>query len=309
MKDSLDQYFQRLLREGCAPLNEYAFGDTTPEELGLVVEDDVVRLPKDVELLQGPHIERALSDRAKGWLVDLEVALAIDSTNVRMVERAQSESVEGHVLLAELQTAGRGRRGRRWFSPFARNLAVTLGFGLSSPPGQLGSVSLVVGLAVADLLQDHGVVNVSLKWPNDVLIGGAKVCGILIELVKRADVYEGVMGVGINFEVAQGLRRTIDQPVTDLKEQGVEVGRNQLASDLISKVVSYVAEFERHGFVSMRSAYEAIQAYQGQTCQVILGSDRIEGTVLGVSDDGQLRMRCAEGERRFNGGEVSLRGT
>ncbi len=309
MSDELDLYLQRLLSEGGAPLRGYAFAEATPEEVGLVVEDDLVRLPKDVELLQAPHIERALSDRAKGWLVDLKVALAIDSTNVRMVERAQSESVEGHVLLAELQTAGRGRRGRRWFSPFARNLAVTLGFGLSSQPGQFGSISLVVGLAIADLLQDHGVVKVSLKWPNDVLIGGAKVCGILIELVKRGDVYEGVVGVGINFEVAQGLRRTIDQPVTDLKELGVEVGRNQLASELISKVVSYVAEFERQGFAGMRSAYEAIQAYQGQSCQVILGSDRIEGIVLGVSDDGQLRMRCAEGERRFNGGEVSLRGT
>ncbi len=287
----------------------YEFGDVKPEDLGLVVVGDRVRLPPDVELLDPSRIEQGLSDRAQGWVADLEVALAIDSTNVRMVELAQSESVAGHVLLAELQTAGRGRRGRRWFSPFARNLAVTLGVGLSSQPEVFGSISLVVGLAVADLLQGLGVRDVSLKWPNDVLIDGAKVCGILIELVKRADIYEGVMGIGINFEVAEGLRRTIEQPVTDLKEQGIEVGRNQLAGDLISMIVRYVDEFERCGFAPMRPAYEAIQAYRGQTCYVLLGSERIEGIVLGVADDGQLCLRCAEGERLFNGGEVSLRGT
>ncbi len=287
----------------------YEFGDVKPEDLGLVVVGDRVRLPPDVELLDPSRIEQGLSDRAQGWVADLEVALAIDSTNVRMVELAQSESVAGHVLLAELQTAGRGRRGRRWFSPFARNLAVTLGVGLSSQPEAFGSISLVVGLAVADLLQSLGVRDVSLKWPNDVLIGGAKVCGILIELVKRADVYEGVRGIGINFEVAEGLRRTIEQPVTDLKEQGIEVGRNQLAGDLISMIVRYVDEFDRRGFAPMRAAYEAIQAYRGQTCYVILGAERIEGIVLGVADDGQLCLRCAEGERLFNGGEVSLRGT
>ena len=274
-----------------------------------MVVGDRVRLPPDVELLDPSRIEQGLSDRAQGWVADLEVALAIDSTNVRMVELAQSESVAGHVLLAELQTAGRGRRGRRWFSPFARNLAVTLGVGLSSQPEVFGSISLVVGLAVADLLQGLGVRDVSLKWPNDVLIGGAKVCGILIELVKRADVYEGVIGIGINFEVAEVLRRTIEQPVTDLKEQGIEVGRSQLAGDLISVIVRYVDEFDRRGFAPMRAAYEAIQAYRGQTCYVILGAERIEGIVLGVANDGQLCLRCAEGERLFNGGEVSLRGT
>ena len=287
----------------------YEFGDVKPEDLGLVVVGDRVRLPPDVELLDPSRIEQGLSDRAQGWVADLEVALAIDSTNVRMVELAQSESVAGHVLLAELQTAGRGRRGRRWFSPFARNLAVTLGVGLSSQPEVFGSISLVVGLAVADLLQGLGVRDVSLKWPNDVLIGGAKVCGILIELVKRADVYEGVIGIGINFEVAEVLRRTIEQPVTDLKEQGIEVGRSQLAGDLISVIVRYVDEFDRRGFAPMRAAYEAIQAYRGQTCHVILGAERIEGIVLGVANDGQLCLRCAQGERLFNGGEVSLRGT
>ena len=310
VNDDLDQYLRRLLQDGSAPSNEYEFVEATPEELGLVVADDRLRLPQDVELLQASRIEGALSDRAKEWLVELSVLLAVGSTNVRMVDLAQSESVAGHVLLAELQTAGRGRRGRRWFSPFARNLAVTLGFGLSAkPPETYGSVSLVVGLAVANLLQRRGAVDVSLKWPNDVLIGGAKVCGILVELVKRDDVYEAVMGVGINFEVADGLRRAIDQPVTDLAEQGLDVGRNSLASELISTVVSFVDDFDRRGFAVMREAYEAIQAYQGQPCHVLLGAERIEGTVLGVSDDGHLRMQCAEGERLFHGGEVSLRGT
>lgn len=309
MNDKLDQYLERLLEKGSARLSEVEFTLATPEELGLIVVGDIVQLPQDVELLRVPLIEKALSDRARRWLVGLEVALAVDSTNVRMVERAQSDSVAGHVLLAELQTAGRGRRGRRWFSPFARNLAVTLGVGVSSQPEAFGSISLVVGLAVADLLRQLGVPDVSLKWPNDVLIGGAKVCGILIELVKRADVYEAVMGIGINFEVAEGLRRKIDQPVTDLKEQGIAVGRNQLAGDLISKIVSYLDEFRQRGFTPMRAAYEAVQAYRGQTCKVILGSERFEGIVLGVSDDGQLRLRCADGERLFNGGEVSLRGT
>ena len=142
VSDELDLYLRRLLEDGSALLGEYEFADATPGELGLVVVGDLVKLPRDVERLHAPLIEGALSVRAKDWLIDLEVALAIDSTNVRMVEHAQSESVAGQVLLAELQTAGRGRRGRRWFSPFARNLAVTLGVGLSSQPEVFGQQHL-----------------------------------------------------------------------------------------------------------------------------------------------------------------------
>ena len=206
-----------------------------------------------------------------------------------------------------MQTAGRGRRGRSWVSPFARNLTLSLGFALGGKPRDAGALSLAVGLAVADLVEGLGVSAVALKWPNDVLIGGAKVCGILIELVAHRRPLECVVGIGLNLDVPAETRAAIGQEVTDLGEHGVETGRETVAAGLLSNVVRYVEEFKRSGFAGMRAAYDEVHACHGKPCRILQGNIEYEGIVLGVTDDGELRVRGRDGERLFNGGEVSLR--
>src|SRR5690606_6260917 len=123
-------------------------------------------------------------------------------------------SVDGHVCLAELQIAGRGRRGRDWFSPFGANLALTIGKRIDRPAAALGGASLVVGLAVLDALEQLGVPELALKWPNDVLLRGAKLGGILIELSARPQT-ELVVGIGLNVALPPRIRAELPQEVTD----------------------------------------------------------------------------------------------
>ena len=297
----------RLLRARSLPESEFDRFQVTPGEMGLVVRDGNVLLSPDTTILDGGRVREGLSSGAAAWLRDLKVHTVIDSTNCRMTAAAQAGSVDGLCWFAELQTAGRGRRGRSWVSPFARNLTLSLGFSLGGTPRDAGALSLVVGLAVADMVERHGVADVSLKWPNDVLVGGAKVCGILIELIAHRRPLECVIGIGLNVELPHDARAAIGQDVADLREQGVEDGRDVLAAELVSAVIRYVDEFKRSGFRGMRSTYDEVHTCHGRHCRILHGNAEFEGVVTGVTDDGELRVRGPDGERRFNGGEVSLR--
>ena len=307
MSEQLSRLLRRVVREGGIPKDEFDFGQAAPEELGLVVEGGAVRVAGDVELLDESAIRTALSPAVAAWLRDLKVFLAVDSTNTRMVAKAQSASVDGCVWLAELQTAGRGRRGRRWLTPFARNIALTLGFAANQSPSQLGGLSLAVGLAAANLLQREGVSNAAVKWPNDIYIGDAKVGGVLIEVVTRAAACDCIIGIGLNLDLPESARAGIDQKVTDLKAQGITPNRNLFAAALISRVADAANRFKREGFAPMRPAYDALHLCHGKPVHVVQGNQTHTGQALGVTATGALRVRTGSQVTEFTGGEVSLR--
>lgn len=306
-QQNLSELLERLVREGSVPQREFDVARVQPREIGLSVENAQVLAPSGATILDTRRIRDSLLPQAAAWVRDLRVHLVIDSTNTRMAEAAQSGSVDGLCWFAELQTAGRGRRGRRWYSHFARNLTVSMGFALGGSPTDAGAISLAVGLAAAEFIERLGVADVALKWPNDVLVGGAKVCGILIELAAHRRPLECVVGIGLNLQVSHDIRAAIDQEVADLREFGVTAGRDVLAAGLVSNVVRFVDEFRRAGFGGMRSAYDEIHICHGQRCRVVQGNGSYEGIVLGVTDNGELRLTGPNGERRVNGGEVSLR--
>ncbi len=303
----LSGLLERLVQKGSLPESEFGRFPITPGEIGLVVQNGRVLFSPDTTILDAGRVREGLAAGALAWLRDLDVHWVVDSTNSRMTEAAQAGSVDGLCWFAELQTAGRGRRGRSWISPFARNLTLSLGFSLGGTPRDAGALSLVVGLAVADMIEGLGVADVSLKWPNDVLIRGAKSCGILIELVAHRRPLECVIGIGLNLDVPAGARAVIGQEVADLRQQGVEAGREVLAAELVSAVVRYVDEFKRSGFRVMRPAYDEVHICHGRRCRILHGNVEYGGVVTGVTDHGELRVRGPDGERRFNGGEVSLR--
>ena len=307
LSEQLSRLLRRVVREDGIPKNEFDFGQAAPEELGLVVEGGAVRVAGDVELLEESAIRTALSPAAAAWLQNLKVFLAVDSTNTRMVAKAQSASVDGCIWLAELQTAGRGRRGRRWLTPFARNIALTLGFAANQSPSQLGGLSLAVGLAVAHLLQGEGVANAAVKWPNDIYIGDAKVGGVLIEVVTRAAACDCIIGIGLNLDLPESARADIDQKVTDLKAQGVTPNRNLFAAALISRVAAAANRFKQEGFAPMRPAYDALHLCHGKPVHIVQGNQTHTGQALGVTATGALRVRIGGQITEFTGGEVSLR--
>jgi BirA family biotin operon repressor/biotin-[acetyl-CoA-carboxylase] ligase len=308
--DALRDFLAALMREGRAPLGDWPDALGHPHELGLVTTADHAILDQDVEFLSDADVARNLTSFAADWLKALEVHSVIGSTNDRLMAEAEG-SVDGLVCLAEVQTKGRGRRGKSWLSPFATNVALSAGIGLRQSPHQLGGLSLVIGLAVIDCLDGLGVRDAALKWPNDVLLGGRKLGGILIEIKSTPAAgrpfTEAVIGIGMNVSMPSNLRVGIDQAVTDLAGEGYTISRNQLVAGLISSVLDHVRDFERTGFAGMRQRFDEHHWLHGQLCQVSQGSTVTVGRVQGVTDTGELELLTESGSQRFGAGEVSLR--
>lgn len=274
---------------------------------GVIVRGDHALLDKNIELLDANTIRAHLGDATSTWLKALEVFPHIGSTNTELMQRASRGDIDGIALLAEAQTAGRGRRGRRWVSPFGRNIALSLGIRIRRPLAEIGAVSLAVGVAVARTLAAAGVRGVALKWPNDVLAGGRKLCGILIDLPNATAPPCVIVGIGINVGGGAALAQVVEQPIADVLEHAPAASRNAIAGQVIDAVVEVCRRFEAQGFAAIKPAYDALHSFHGQPAHIVSGTETFVGTVVGVDLDGALRFRGAAGERVFSAGEVSLR--
>ncbi|MDX1654152.1 MAG: biotin--[acetyl-CoA-carboxylase] ligase, partial [Candidatus Competibacteraceae bacterium] len=188
------------------------------------------RLPNPLELLDPEGIRAQLSPSVQGRLAQLEVFDQIDSTNSYLLTRAKAGAPGGSVCLAERQSAGRGRRGRQWISPFAANLYLSVLWRYPDGPALLSGLSLAVGVAMARALEGVGVVGVGLKWPNDLLWRDQKLGGILLEFGgESSGPCQVVTGVGLNVTMPKEPALDIDQPWPDLTTVlGLGLSRNRL---------------------------------------------------------------------------------
>ncbi|WPN46734.1 MULTISPECIES: bifunctional biotin--[acetyl-CoA-carboxylase] ligase/biotin operon repressor BirA [unclassified Pseudomonas] len=274
-------------------------------ELGLSIHKVRGRgyqLSTSLVLLDPAEILRASSCAWPALVYD-----SIDSTNaeaLRLIERGQAAPF---LVLAERQTAGRGRRGRKWVSPFAENAYYSLVLRIDGGMRQLEGLSLVVGLAVMQTLRELGIPGVGLKWPNDVLVGQKKIAGILLELVgDPADVCHVVLGVGINVNMQS--TDEVDQEWTSMRlESGRVFDRNHLVASLSVTLQRYLARHQADGFLAIQSEWEQNHLWQGRNVSLIAGVNKIEGQVIGIDSQGALRLRVGGVEKVFSGGELSLR--
>lgn len=248
-----------------------------------------------------------LGSSARAWVRELRVHLEIDSTNSHLMRRALVEDVDGVACLAERQTNGRGRRGRTWLTPAGAAIALSLGRRVSVAIADVAPLSLVVGLAVARAMHSSGITGVSLKWPNDVLLDGAKVAGVLIELASGSNPVMAVIGVGINVGSGMEVRAHIGTPVGDVLDRNRHVSRNVLAANVIDSVHELTANFESSGFSRMRREWERLHAHQGEIVRVTSAASSVEGVALGVTPNGELILETQSGVANYSGGEVSLR--
>lgn len=260
------------------------------------------RLASAMSLLDAAAIEAQALEL--GWSCSFYESL--DSTNAEAL-RQLAEGVSAPLLvIAEAQEGGRGRRGRVWASPFGENLYYSLGLRLESGY-PLDGLSLTVGLAVQRALAAMGV-DVGVKWPNDLLVGGRKIAGILLELSgEPGGAYQLVIGIGINVNMLPG-RVDIDQAWTSLRaECGHLVDRTVLAVALGRSLRDYLVRHEREGFAGLREEWEAAHVWQGLDGRLSAGVKCTDGRILGVDNQGALRFEVAGRELQFSGGELSLR--
>lgn len=238
--------------------------------------------------------------------LQLHIEERVDSTNA-MAMRLLAKQEPPLLVLAEAQTAGRGRRGRQWCSPYGANLYFSLAIGVDRSATQLQALSLVAGVAVLRVLRRAGVPNIGLKWPNDLLAGGKKIAGILLELSgDPADICNVVIGVGINANMLSG--SDIDQAWTSiLLETKHQVDRTELAIALAEEFRCVLALHRDEGFSAFHEEWEANHLWQGREVRLISGVHEVAGIALGVTGDGALRLQVDDEEQIFSGGELSLR--
>lgn len=232
---------------------------------------------------------------------------SIDSTNAEALRLIGEGASAPFLVLAERQISGRGRRGRKWVSPFAENLYYSLVLRIDGGMRQLEGLSLVVGLAVMQTLRSLGVSGAGLKWPNDVLVENKKIAGILLELVgDPADVCHVVLGVGIN--VNMQVAEEVDQEWTSIRlESGKACDRNALVVELNAQLNAYIHKHQANGFTSLQAEWAENHLWHGRSVALIAGASQVEGIVTGIDGQGGLRLRVDGVDKVFSGGELSLR--
>ncbi|WP_374012215.1 bifunctional biotin--[acetyl-CoA-carboxylase] ligase/biotin operon repressor BirA [Pseudoxanthomonas koreensis] len=267
-------------------------------------------LDRAPDLLDGDALRAALV--ARGLLTprdSLEVAWSLDSTNSELLRRPLPTGVA--VLLAERQSAGRGRMGRHWTSPLGAQICLSVRRGFDGGLARLGGLSLVAGVAAAEALRGLGFAQVGLKWPNDLVAGGRKLAGLLVEGGGEiGGSAHAVVGVGINVHLPETAAAAIDQPWTDLARLAGEGGppsRTTLAAAVVAALLPALAQFDREGLAPFLPRYAALDALAGRQVRVLAGPADCNGRVLGLAADGALRVEVDGCERAFHSGEVSVR--
>ena len=266
-----------------------------------------LRAPCD--LLDADAIRARMTEPARALLATLEVEWIVDSSNSVLLRR-EGVANGAEVLLVEGQNGGRGRRGREWRSPLASNLYLSLARRYAGGLARLGGLSLAAGVAVAEALRSLDVA-VQLKWPNDLVVDGRKLGGLLVEGGgEHAGPVRAVVGLGLNVRMPQAFAQGIDQPWTNLATvaPAAAVSRNALAATLLSWLLPALEQFDREGLAPFRERYAGFDALRDREVAVLGAGDALHGVALGLAEDGGLRIRLPDGDARsVHAGEVSVR--
>jgi BirA family biotin operon repressor/biotin-[acetyl-CoA-carboxylase] ligase len=268
------------------------------------------RLASPLELLEQERIVAEMAAETRGFLGGLEIFQEIDSTNRYLMDQSlQIHLPNGYACFAEYQSAGRGRRGRNWVSPFGANVYLSLYRCFDGVPGALQGLSLAVGVAAVEALASLGVPGIGLKWPNDLLWQGRKLGGILLEMAgESAGPWKVVVGVGLNLEIPAASGRLIEQPWVDLKTiAGSCLGRNLVAGRLLQYLLTGLELFADSGFTAFREAFAQRDITRDQTVVIRDRDTEIQGIARGVDDTGTLLVSVENETRRIMVGDISLR--
>ena len=280
------------------------------------------KLPDPITMLNQEAILNAIGPERAWFKLELHDTLA--STNTYLMKKAnqsQAQMLGGQAaahatcVVTELQTAGKGRRGRAWQAGLGASLTFSLLWRFQMGASALSGLSLAVGVALIRALKTLGLDGAKLKWPNDILIetpaGKQKLAGILIELQGDMDgPSAAVIGVGINLRLPEHIARQIDQPYTDVYSLRPDAADpNLLLGTALKHMADVLSAFEQHGFAALSEEWTQHHAYHQQAVRMLMPDGReVLGEVTGIANDGVLLVHTPQGEQRFSAGEISLRG-
>jgi len=290
-------------------------------ELGLelvAVSGKGYKLQRPLQLLDQASISAHLEEPASAYVSEIEIHDLMPSTNSYLLERAQHNAVAGLVCLAEYQSAGKGRRGRQWVSPFGHNIYLSILWRYQGGPGALTGLSLAVGVAVVRALRALGIQDVALKWPNDILWQQRKLAGILIEVSgDSSGPCHAVIGLGLNLYLPPQQAATIEQSWVDLQQilaasapvgTQIKLERNHLVALLLNQLLPVIAGFETQGISDYLDEWRSYDGMQGKAVTLYIGQQAFHGTVQGIDNQGLLLLEDSDGQiKTLASGEVSFR--
>ena len=268
------------------------------------------RFAEPLELLDRMKIEKEISVSALEKVSVMEIKGQIDSTNSYLMSRPSGEISSGHICLAEQQTAGRGRQGRVWISPYGNNIYLSIFWRFNLDLTGISGLSLAAGVIVAKTLNELGVAEIGLKWPNDILWHNRKLAGLLIEVSgEQGGPSNVVLGLGLNSRISSEQGLSIGQPWTDLitVTEGQEISRNLLAARLVEALLEGLSQFQKSGFAALVQEWNRYDLFRGKLVSLQVGTQHIVGVHRGVDKSGALLMEIEREIKAFYGGELSLR--
>lgn len=264
------------------------------------------------EALDAGRIMSLLPASVRASVRDVQTTWMVDSTNSVLLRRPNPPLGMCEAFLAEYQSAGRGRRGRSWLAPPGGAICLSLNWSFRDVPTDLGALGLAIGVCVLRTLRGAGLERASLKWPNDILVEGRKLGGILIELrAEGGGPASVVIGIGLNVALGAALLAEIERtgiPATDLAASGVtRLSRNALAAALTGRVVEGLKRFESDAMRPFIEEWRAADALQGLQIEVRTAAGNVCGWAKGIDLHGALVVETPHGLQRFISGEVTVR--
>ncbi|MBL4763296.1 MAG: biotin--[acetyl-CoA-carboxylase] ligase [Gammaproteobacteria bacterium] len=265
--------------------------------------------PSNDQLANDQLLEQ-LSVSSRAAISDVWVLDSVDSTNNYLLQQAKKKMVGFQVCLADMQHAGRGRRGKNWFSPPGASLYLSVSTRLNSSLNDLSGLGLMAAVVVAQVLKGLGVSRVGIKWPNDIFFENKKLGGILVDASSGTNGSSFVViGLGLNINLPAGAENAIDQPWQDLKhvlgEQVPE--RNVLAGLCAEALMSGLKNYEQKGLKAFSRQFEALDIIKNAAVKVCLEHESFEGVAVGVNALGMLLVESQQGLRELHSGDVSIK--
>jgi BirA family biotin operon repressor/biotin-[acetyl-CoA-carboxylase] ligase len=287
--------------------------------LGLEVQSAAGRgyqLSRKLELFDRQRLLDLLSPLSAAAVESLDIYTIADSTSGRLLRAPRPMLGTTRVCFAEFQTDGRGRRGRRWFSPYGSGICMSMSWCFDAAPRDLPALSLVAGLAVRRALERVGARGVFLKWPNDVVCDGRKLAGVLVDVAgESGGPLTAVIGIGVNVAVSTSLAARVAKD-SGLPPGGLDatvlaqpVSRHRAAAELLDSLFSVLVEFSQHGFAPFVDEWRQCDWLFGRQVDVQTIAERFAGTAAGIAADGALLLDRRGQIATVLAGDVTVRQT